>query len=152
MGLLIIFIILSAGFSTTYVVLNKLEKKTHEYPYGWGEIDWPMFCAIPCICLMVILLTCTVFEHGLAERNHAVNQVTYESLIYKAEHGNIKDEFGLTNKSYIDEVQAWNEKITKYKSLMNGKWVGCLFPEKEIEGLDVIDLDTIMVKGEQNGM
>lgn len=38
-----------------------------------------------------------------------------KAILYKAETENCRDEFGLLNKEFIDEVQEWNETVSSHQ-------------------------------------
>lgn len=75
----------------------------------------------------------------------AVCQETYNSLIYKSETEAIRDDFGIINKEYIDEVQAWNVEVVKMQEMTNNFWVGVYYPNWYNE-LETINLDNIEMK------
>ena len=76
----------------------------------------------------------------------ASNEQTYRALVYKAQTEAIRDEFGIVNKSYIDEVQAWNEDLAKHQSYSHSFWIGIFYPERVFDGLEFIDLHSIKMR------
>lgn len=79
----------------------------------------------------------------------ATEQTQYKSLIFKAQTERIRDDFGIVNKSYIDEVQEWNEDLAAYEANSNNVWIGIFYPKSLCEGLEYIDLDRIAMKLEE---
>lgn len=73
------------------------------------------------------------------------NEELYDSLIYKSQTESIRDEFGIVNKEYIDEIQNWNEELVSYKELTNNFWVGIFYPDWFNE-FKTIDLNKIEIK------
>lgn len=76
----------------------------------------------------------------------AENEQKYESLLYKAQTESIRDEFGIVNKEYVDEVQEWNEDVVKYDSYSKSKWIGIFYPEKYYGNWKTIDLNDIKMR------
>lgn len=70
----------------------------------------------------------------------------YDALLFKAQEESLRDEFGLLNKEFVDEVQFWNEDIAKYKAYSNNGWIGIFYPRRCIECMDVIDLSQFSKK------
>ena len=76
----------------------------------------------------------------------ASNEQKYEALLYKAQTESIRDEFGIVNKEYVDEVQEWNEDVVKYNSYSKDKWIGIFYPEKYYSNWKTIDLNDIKMR------
>lgn len=70
----------------------------------------------------------------------------YNALIYKSQTESIRDEFGIVNKEYIDEVQAWNEDLAKYQTYSRNFWIGIFYPKRQYEGFEFIDLESIKMR------
>ena len=64
----------------------------------------------------------------MADVTKAANQERYKALTYKLESDAYKDEFGLINKSVIDEIQDWNEDVVSNKALQRNFWIGICIP------------------------
>ena len=58
----------------------------------------------------------------------ASKKETYESLCYKVESEEVRDEFGLLNKEIVDEIQEWNEEIARKQSVQDNFWLGIYNP------------------------
>ncbi len=93
--------------------------------------------------LMLIFIICQQIS---ADGKKAVNEQVYNGLIYKAQTEAIRDEFGFVNKEYVDEVQAWNQNLAKYRAYSQNFWIGIFYPERVAEGLEFIDFDNIRMK------
>ena len=72
----------------------------------------------------------------------AKNEAKYEALMYKVQTENARDQLGLLNKDYIDEVQEWNEYVAEWKAGTKNLWVGIFYPNKISDCLEVIDLQS----------
>lgn len=66
----------------------------------------------------------------------------YAALNFKIESPSCKDEFGLLNKSVIDEVQRWNEDLAEGKAKQRNFWYGILVPNI-YDQFDYIDYERI---------
>lgn len=92
--------------------------------------------------IMITVMCCNYIG---SDTDIAVNQETYKSLVYKAETEAIRDEFGIVNKEYIDEIQNWNTDVVGYQTLTHNFWVGILYPDWYDE-FETIDLSKIEMK------
>ena len=111
--------------------------------YNWdivAAVD--IFISIITIVTMGIIIVAT---HVTANGEKLANEQRYDSLIYKAETESIRDEFGIVNKEYIDEVQAWNEDVIKYKEWQRDFWIGIFIPNI-YDDFETIDLGNIQFK------
>lgn len=110
--------------------------------------NWDLF-AIVDICISIIVIAIMgimiVATHVTANGEKLANEQRYDSLIYKAETESIRDEFGIVNKEYIDEVQAWNEDVIKYKEWQRDFWIGIFIPNI-YDDFETIDLGNIQFK------
>lgn len=95
--------------------------------------------------IAVVMLVFIVKNNLGAQGEKLSNQQTYDSLIYKSQTESIRDEFGIVHKEYIDEVQAWNEDIVKYKNWQRDFWIGIFVPNIYDE-FETIDLSSIQYK------
>lgn len=69
----------------------------------------------------------------------------YEALSYKAQTEAIRDEFGIVNKEYIDEIEEWNVDLAKRKAKQRDFWIG-IFTPNVYDQFEFIDLDSIKIK------
>ena len=101
--------------------------------------------AISC-CVVAIMLIMIIVAQTQADGLRASNEQKYNALVYKAQTEAIRDEFGIVNKSYIDEVQAWNEDLAKYQSYSHNLWIGIFYPKRAFDGFEFIDLQSIKMR------
>lgn len=94
----------------------------------------------------VIMLVVIIIVQASADGLRASNEQRYNALVYKAQTEAIRDEFGIVNKEYIDEVQAWNEDLAKYQSYSHNFWIGIFYPKRVYDGFEIIDLQSIRMK------
>ena len=113
--------------------------------------DEPIYCifgttavisGIVIICMLIGIIVSQVSAGG----TRASNEQTYNALVYKAQTEAIRDEFGIVNKEYIDEVQAWNENLAKYQSYSHNFWIGIFYPKRAYDGFEFIDLESIRMR------
>lgn len=109
---------------------------------------WDLF-AIVDICISIIVIAIVgiiiVATNVTASGEKIAHEQRYDSLIYKAKTESIRDEFGIVNKEYIDEVQAWNEDVVKYKEWQRDFWIGIFIPNI-YDDFETIDLENIQFK------
>ena len=103
-------------------------------------------CAVLVSAVTVILLSITVARNITADVSSSANEQLYKSLLYKAQTESIRDELGIVNKEYIDEVQEWNVKLAKFRGYSDNVWIGVLFPSKALGDIDFIELESIEIK------
>lgn len=96
------------------------------------------------ICAIISIIVISVNCIG-SEGVRLAYEQRYESLIYKARTESIRDEFGIINKDYIDEIQAWNENVVKLKNWEKDFWIGIFVPNIYGE-FETIDLSEISYK------
>ena len=101
-----------------------------------------IYISIIVIAIMGVIIVAT---HVTANGEKLANEQRYDSLIYKADTESIRDEFGIVNKEYIDEVQAWNEDVVKYKEWQRDLWIGIFIPNI-YDDFETIDLESIQFK------
>lgn len=94
----------------------------------------------------VVMLICVICCQVSVEGYRASYEQRYNALIYKAQTESIRDEFGIVNKEYIDEVQAWNEDLAKYQTYSHNFWIGIFYPKRQYEGFEFIDLESIKMR------
>lgn len=147
-----IFVILTivsiAVLIATYVIGNNYNNKFAEFLYDKDEIICFSFVSILIISSIVtaIMLFAIIANQTSANGYRAKLEQTYNALIYKSQTEGIRDEFGIVNKEYIDEVQAWNEELSKDKTYSNDFWIGIFYPKKVYQDLELIDLTEIKMR------
>lgn len=105
----------------------------------WDEL-WAMPCII-CGFAFLIMLCFALAINVTADGKYQQYKQRYEALLFKAQEESLRDEFGLLNKEFVDEVQFWNEDIAKYKAYSNNIWISIFYPRCCIKGMDVICLN-----------
>lgn len=97
--------------------------------------------------VVAAIMLCTIIEsHVMANGLRAKNEQKYNTLIYKTQTESIRDEFGIVNKSYIDEIQKWNEDLAEYQSYSNNFWIGIFYPKCVYDEFEFIDLQDIKIR------
>jgi hypothetical protein len=154
-----IFVILTVVCIGVIVATNKIKDKYdyHEREKNTKLVDFAYrndesiyrisgaTAVISGIVIIYMLIRIIVFQ-TLADGERASNEQTYNSLVYKSQTEAIRDEFGIVNKEYIDEVQAWNEYLAKYQSYSHNFWIGIFYPKRAYDGFEFIDLESIRMK------
>ena len=95
--------------------------------------------------ILVVMITILSQNYIGAEANKMMNQELYDSLAYKTETESIRDDFGIVNKEYIDEVQDWNTNLVGYQTITHNFWIGIFYPNWYDE-FETIELDKIKTK------
>lgn len=154
-----IFVILTIVCIAVIVATNKISNKYdyHEREKNTKLVDFayrndePIYLisgvtavisGIVIICMLIEIISSNILADGL----RASNEQRYNALIYKAQTETIRDELGIANKSYIDEVQAWNEDLAKYQSYSHSFWIGIFYPKRAYDGFEFIELQGIKMK------
>lgn len=108
------------------------------------EVVWTLFGAI-CGLLSLIMLFIIICNNAGTGGMIALHQERYKALTYKVESENSRDNLGLLNKDYVDEIQSWNEDLAKNKSLQRDFWLGVFYPNI-YDDFETIDLDNVVYK------
>lgn len=74
---------------------------------------------------LMIFLSTNVQANG----DKAKMEQTYDALIYKMNSPDARDEFGIMNKSIVDEIQTWNEELAFNKNMEHNFWIGSYIPD-----------------------
>ena len=99
-----------------------------------GKVMFIIVGVILIICLIVL-----ASNYMCRDYYEMVLTTEYESLRYKANSMSARDEFGILNKEYIDEIQRWNIKVKEGKYWQDHSWWGIFNPDI-YNSVDVIDL------------
>lgn len=150
--LLVIFVLISFAIKYIYKKYYSDEKLKGVKEFVWCHSEGLSFISI----LLSAIFSITFFTMAIvmccnyigSDTDMAINQETYKSLVYKAEAEAIRDEFGIVNKEYIDEIQNWNTDIVKYQTLTHNFWVGIFYPDWYDE-FETIDLEKIKMEENQ---
>lgn len=94
---------------------------------------------------VIVSLVVIIGNNLTAEGYRAANEERYKALIYKAQADRSRDEFGIANKSFIDEIQDWNEDVAEGKALQRDFWVGIFYPNI-YDNFETIDINSIAYK------
>lgn len=113
--------------------------------YSEGLIAGGLITSVASGMVALICLIFIIHSHFAATGTKAACEETYKSLLYKVETEQCRDEFGIVNKDYIDEVQAWNEDVVKYKAYQRDFWIGIFYPNI-YDNFETIDLEQIKYK------
>lgn len=123
-----------------YDYMNKFEKFIYENNDDWfipfSSVLSLFSLGAVLICVIIIVIN-NINGDILKEKN----KITYNSLIYKIENKELRDKDGILNKSYIDEIQRWNENLVEYKVKNENSWIGIFYSDKPYESLDLIDIE-----------
>lgn len=151
-----IFVILSVLGVTLFVTFSIIVNKYDDRKKHTKFIDFVYFndeltiasCVLAAISGLVLIgmLIIIIPAQISADGERATNEQRYLALVYKAQTESIRDEFGIVNKEYIDEVQAWNESLAKYQSYSHNFWIGIFYPEEIYDGLEFIDWESIRMR------
>ena len=140
MNFIFLFAVLTvAGLSLGIFIENKADDS-----YDWC---YP-FYAIGLISLVVliIMIGICVVNNATASSDNCEMLETQKALEFKLENVDIRDEFGLLNKSFVDEVETYNKTLVRYKTRSNNPWLSAFYPKKMIEGCERIDYERFSVK------
>ncbi len=95
---------------------------------------------------ILFMIVAIIINQVSADGLRAKNEQRYNALIYKAQTESIRDEFGIVNKEYIDEVQSWNEDVAKNQAYSNSFWIGIFYPDRAYDGFETINLEDIKMR------
>lgn len=151
-----IFVILSVLGTALLVIraiVNNLYDEKKKYPkfvefFYWEEdflFPISIFTMI-ILFIFVLMLIAIINAYVLADAERAAKEQQYQALVYKAQTESIRDEFGIINKEYIDEIQTWNQELAKYQSYSHNFWIGIFFPKQIYDGLEFIDWESVRMR------
>jgi len=96
--------------------------------------------------VVAFMIVAIIVNQVSADGLRAKNEQRYNALIYKVQTESIRDEFGIVNKEYIDEVQSWNEDVVKYQTYSQSFWIGIFYPDRAYDGFETINLEDIKMR------
>lgn len=134
-----IFVILTVAGIVMYVVDHKLH--LYSVVLETGGIAIAVISGI----ITLVLMTTIVCQHSTSAGYKAGYDELYKSLQYKIQTEQCRDEFGLINKEFIDEVQNWNVDVAKYKEYQRDFWIGIFYPNI-FDDFETIDLSEILYR------
>lgn len=130
-----------------YKGLKSKNKKIVEFfedEVMYGVIAW-LIIIFASLTLMVLSLIKININLEVSAK-YAKNKQHYEALLYKAETASIRDEFGIINEDYIDEIEEWNTDISIYLAYSKNFWLKTFYPKEVYEGMNVIDYNLLRWK------
>ena len=89
---------------------------------------WGALISIVSGVVLILMLVVMLVNYSTADSTVAINIERHKALTYKLESGACRDEFGLLNKSVVDEIQEWNEDVVSYKAKQDSFWIGIFYP------------------------
>ena len=119
------------------IILYKLSDNYNHDLHCFATIDIIVSSVVVAFLGAIIITT-----HFGANGEKLVKEQRYEALLYKARAESVKDDFGILNKEYIEEVQEWNEDIVIYKEWQRDFWIGIFIPNI-YDDFETIDLESI---------
>lgn len=136
----IIFIVLTIGIGLIIIGTRNWDSNKHHWLWYYdSELTTAGVITTAFTTLVLVIMSLCILEsHWGSEAEFAVLRERENALVYKVESGACRDDFGLLNKSVIDEIQEWNETIVKNKKLQNNFWLGIFYPDiyDEFETID----------------
>lgn len=92
------------------------------------------------VFIIVFGLSCTYASAGAnAERL----KEEYKAILYKAN----SDDFGLSNKEVVDEIQEWNMTLVYYQETRKNIWIRIFYPDVYGE-MDTIEYENLKISKE----
>lgn len=132
-----IFVILAVVGYMGYFIIGRLLEYNERVIFG--------IIATIATCIVCILLFIIIGNNTSAVGEKSKLEQRYEALVYKSQTESIRDEFGIVNKDYIDEVQEWNEAIASNQRMQRDFWLGIFVPNI-YDDFELIDLDSIQYR------
>lgn len=140
--------VVTSTLSDKYSFQNEHNKNIVDFAYHNDENIY-FICGTVAAASGIIaaIMLCFIIPIQIsADGVRAKNEQRYNALIYKAQTESIRDEFGIVNKEYIDEVQSWNEDVAKYQTYSDSFWIGIFYPKRAFDGFETINLEDIKMR------
>ena len=77
---------------------------------------------------LVVMIVISCINYSSTYLTISTYSQKYDALIYKTTEKDFRDDFGILNKSIVDEVQQWNEDLAYDQALQHNFWIGNLIP------------------------
>lgn len=141
MNFIFLFAVLTvAGFTLSIFIYNHASSR-----FDWcSELSFVV--GIISLLILLIMIGICVINNATAASDNCEMLETQKALEFKLENADIRDEFGLLNKSFVDDVETYNRKIVRYKVNSENPWLSAFYPKKLIEGCERIDYERFSVK------
>ena len=128
------------GFVIGFFIENYASSSVDDWCYPFYVVG-----VVGLIVLLIMIGVCVINNATAASYNCEMLE-TQKALEFKLENADIRDEFGLLNKSFVDDVETYNRKIVRYKVNSENSWLSAFYPKKIIEGCERIDYERFSVK------
>lgn len=139
------FIFLFGALALVCLPIAVLIETKASYKYDDWSIPFFMVGLVSLATLVIMIVVCAASNVTAASENAEMLE-TQKALEFKLESADIRDEFGLLNKSFVDDVETYNKKLISHKSLSENPWVSAFHPKKVIEGCERIDYEKFLKK------
>lgn len=139
------FIFLFGALALVCLPIAVLIEDKASYKYEDWSIPFLLVGIVSLAILVIMIIACAV-NNVTALTDNAEMLETQKALEFKLEHADIRDELGLLNKSFVDDVETYNKKLIRHKSLSENPWASAFYPKKVIEGCERIDYEKFSVK------
>lgn len=135
---LILFVI---GFKYWNPNKSRASKFLFEHDAFFQNLGSVMMLINGIIVLVIVLgLSCT---YASAEANEEKLKEEYKAILYKAN----SDDFGLSNKEVVDEIQEWNMTLVYYQEMRKNIWIRIFYPDVYGE-MDTIEYENLKISKE----
>lgn len=129
-----------AGCVIGFFIENYASSRVDDWCYWFYAVGF-----VSLVILLIMIGVC-VINNATAASDNCEMLETQKALEFKLENADIRDEFGLLNKSFVDDVETYNRKIVRYKVNSENPWLSAFYPKKMIEGCERIDYERFFVK------
>lgn len=135
---LILFVI---GFKYWNPNKSRASKFLFEHDAFFQNLGSVMMLINGIIVLIILLgLSCTYASAGA---NAEKLKEEYKAILYKAN----SDDFGLSNKEVVDEIQEWNMTLVYYQEMRKNIWIRIFYPDVYGE-MDTIEYENLKISKE----
>ena len=135
---LILFVI---GFKYWNPNKGRASKFLFKYDSIFQNLGSVMMLINGIIVLIIVLgLSCTYASAGA---NAEKLKEEYKAILYKAN----SDDFGLSNKEVVDEIQEWNMTLVYYQEMRKNIWIRIFYPDVYGE-MDTIEYENLKISKE----
>lgn len=105
------------------------------------------FIGVISACFMIAILIVGTINTITAPADNQAMLETQKALEFKLSSAAVRDEFGLLNKSFVDEVETYNKKLARHRINAENHFISFLYPKKTIEGCERIDYERFKTRG-----